>query len=112
MLVHLAITLFTVHGWVLPSDDKAFTVGVSALCINLVLGTPPYTRISAVYQADTAAGKLIPVYQPNTSGRHPHRLVYQPDTGTQQSRQPHRLVYQPNTCTSQIFRKPRRDSNS
>ena len=23
MLVHLAITLFTVHGWVLPSDDKA-----------------------------------------------------------------------------------------
>ena len=52
------------------------------------------------------------MYQPNTSGRHPHRLMYQPDTGTQQSRQPHRLVYQPNTCTSQISGKPRGDSNS
>ena len=43
---------------------------------------PTDTHISTVYQADTAAGKLILVYQPNTRGSHPHRLVYQPHTGT------------------------------
>ena len=31
MLVHLAITLFTVHGWVLPSDDKVSSLSSHAI---------------------------------------------------------------------------------
>ena len=55
-----------------------------------------------------AAGKLILVYQPNTSDRHPHRLVYEPDTGTiladsKLGRDPPRRAYQPNTGTKQIL---------
>ena len=65
---------------------------------------PTDTHISTVYQADTAAGKLILVYQPNTRGSHPHRLVYQPHTGTWQIPRPPRQHQHPTPRVSASYR--------
>ena len=54
MLVHLAITLFTVHGWVLPSDDKvsslsshAITGGVDGARARRQLARHPWLGIAS-----------------------------------------------------------------